>query len=99
MFRDDLGVDHTDRDTYIASKFTFRRQHDNRRGFNNALGQDSVDGTEDYDWYVIPSCTARSVLVSSGIASAVVAVVSLIYLNTQINARVSNLAIDLDSGK
>jgi len=74
-----------------------RRQHDNRRGFNNALGQDSVDGTEDYDWYVIPSCTARSVLVSSGIASAVVAVVSLIYLNTQINARVSNLAIDLDS--
>ena len=54
----------------------FRRQHDNRRGFNNASGQDSVGGgVDDYDWYVIPSCTAKSVLVSSGVASAVVAVV------------------------
>ena len=77
----------------------FRRQHDNRRGFNNAPGQDSVGGADDYDWYVIPSCTAKSVLVSSGVASAVVAIVSLIYLNAQINARLSNLTIDLDSGE
>ena len=78
----------------------FRRQHDNRRGFNNASGQDSVGGgVDDYDWYVIPSCTAKSVLVSSGVASAVVAIVSLIYLNAQINARLSNLTIDLDSGE
>ena len=78
---------------------TCRRQHDNRRGFNSASGQDSVGGADDYDWYVIPTCTAKSVLVSSGVASAVVAIVSLIYLNTQINARLSNLTIDLDSGK
>ena len=89
------GIQCTDRDLPI-----FRRQHDNRRGFNNASGQDSVGGgADDYDWYVIPSCTAKSVLVSSGVASAVVAVVSLIYLNAQINARLSNLTIDLDSGE
>ena len=75
----------------------FRRQHDNRRGLNS--GQDSAVGADDYDWYLIPTCTARSVILSSGVASAVVAIVALIYFNVQINARLSGLTIDLDNGK